>query len=135
MTSSIKILLAAGLLSAMAQSAMAGAIAVVVGAGAGPVSKDQVVNVYLGRSFDLKPIDLPESNPAREEFYKKAAERDLPQVKATWSRIVFSGKGQAPKELPDATAVKKAVAADPKAIGYIEKSAVDGSVKVVLTLD
>jgi hypothetical protein len=25
------------------------------------------------------------------------------------------------------------VAADPKAIGYIEKSAVDGSVKVVLT--
>jgi len=27
------------------------------------------------------------------------------------------------------------VAADPKAIGYIEKSAVDGSVKALLTLD
>jgi len=35
----------------------------------------------------------------------------------------------------DAAAVKKAVAADPKGIGYIEKAAVDGSVKVVLTLD
>ncbi|TAL25876.1 MAG: hypothetical protein EPO01_02960, partial [Aquabacterium sp.] len=87
------------------------------------------------RSFDLKPLDLPESSPVREQFYKKATERDLAQVKATWSRIVFSGKGQPPKEVADAAAVKKAVAADPKAIGYIEKGAVDGTVKAVLTLD
>jgi ABC-type phosphate transport system substrate-binding protein len=38
-----------------------------------------------------------------------------------------------PKEAGDSAAVKKAVAADPKAIGYIEKSAVDASVKVVYT--
>ena len=38
-----------------------------------------------------------------------------------------------PKEVGDSAAVKKAVAADPKAIGYIEKSAVDGSVKVLYT--
>jgi hypothetical protein len=31
--------------------------------------------------------------------------------------------------------VKKAVAADPKTIGYIDKSAVDGSVKVLVTLN
>jgi hypothetical protein len=31
--------------------------------------------------------------------------------------------------------VKKAVAANPKAVGYIEKSAVDSSVKVALPLD
>ena len=135
MKTSLKYWLSATLIAAFAPNAMAGGIAVVMGAGAGAISKDQVANVYLGRSFDLKPIDLPESNPAREEFYKKATERDPSQVKATWSRIVFSGKGQAPKEVGDAAAVKKAVAADPKAIGYIDKSAVDGSVKVVLTLD
>lgn len=110
-------------------------IAVVMGPSAAPLSKDQVANIYLGRSFDLKPMDLPESSPAREQFYKKATDRDLSQIKATWSRIVFTGKGQPPKEQPDAAAVKKAVAADPKAIGYIEKSAVDASVKVVLSLD
>jgi hypothetical protein len=49
--------------------------------------------------------------------------------------LVFSGKGQAPKELADNAAVKKAVATDPKAVGYIDKSAVDGSVKVVSTLN
>jgi hypothetical protein len=31
--------------------------------------------------------------------------------------------------------VKKAVATNPKAVGYIEKSAVDSSVKVALPLD
>jgi ABC-type phosphate transport system substrate-binding protein len=36
-----------------------------------------------------------------------------------------------PKEAGDSAAVKKAVASDPKAIGYIEKSAVDASVKVI----
>jgi len=37
--------------------------------------------------------------------------------------------------LPDADSIKKAVATDPKAVGYIDKAAVDSSVKVVLTLD
>jgi ABC-type phosphate transport system substrate-binding protein len=48
---------------------------------------------------------------------------------------VFSGKATPPKELGSAAEVKKFVAANPDAIGYIEKSAVDGSVKVVLTVD
>lgn len=48
---------------------------------------------------------------------------------------MFTGKGQAPIILQDAAAVKKAVISDPKAIGYIDKAAVDGSVKVVMSLD
>jgi hypothetical protein len=35
----------------------------------------------------------------------------------------------------DTAAVKKAVAADPKTLGYIPKSEVDSSVKVLLTLN
>lgn len=110
-------------------------VAVIMGPGGAPVSKDQLANIYLGRSFDLKPVDLPEASPLREQFYKKATDRDQSQIKATWSRIVFTGKGQAPAIMADAAAVKKAVLADPKAIGYIDKASVDGSVKVVLSLD
>jgi hypothetical protein len=109
-------------------------VAVVMAPGASPMSKDQVANLYLGRNFDLKPVDLSDAG-LREQFYKKATDRDLSQIKSMWSRIVFSNKGQAPKELPDVAAVKKAVAADPKTIGYIDKASVDGSVKVVLMLD
>lgn len=110
-------------------------VAVVMAPGAAPLTKEQVANLYLGRNADLKPVDLPESSATRNIFYQKATDREAAQVKAVWARLVFSGKGQPPKELPDAAAVKKAVAADPKAIGYIEKSAVDASVKVVLVIE
>lgn len=132
---SIKYWVSAITLCAGMQAALAEGIAVVMGPNAAPLSKDQVANVYLGRTFDLKPIDAPEGNPLREQFYKKLADRDAAQVKAVWSRIVFTGKGQPPIMLPNAAEVKKAVTTDPKAIGYIDKAAVDGSVKVVLTLD
>jgi ABC-type phosphate transport system substrate-binding protein len=135
MNNIMKIRLAAAAVGlALAQAASA-QVAVVMGPGASGMTKEQVANVYLGRTNDLKPMDLPEASPIRESFYKKATERDGSQVKAVWSRIVFTGKGQFPAEAADAAAVKKAVAADPKAIGYIDKGAVDASVKVVLTLD
>jgi len=126
-----------GLAAALAIVAQvnAGEIVVVMAPGAAALSKDQVANVYLGRNNELKPLDLPDSNPTRESFYKRATDRDANQVKAVWSRIIFTGQGQPPKEVPDAAAVKKAVAADPKAVGYIAKSDVDASVKVVLSLD
>ena len=120
---------------ALASVANAGDVVVVMAAGATAPSKDVIANVYLGRSTELKPVDLPESNPARQYFYKKATDRDAAQVKAVWSRITFTGQGKPPKELPDAAAVKKAVATDPKAIGYILKSDVDATVKVILSLD
>jgi hypothetical protein len=113
----------------------AGETVVVMSPTAATLTKDQVANIYLGRSTDLKPLDLPEGNAAREAFYKKATDRDPAQVKAVWSRIVFTGQGQPPKEVADPAAVKKAVATDPKTVGYIDKSDVDASVKVVLSLN
>ena len=127
--------LAASLAIAISTIASAGEIVVVMSPAAAALTKDQVANVYLGRSNDLKPLDLPEGNAAREAFYKKATDRDPAQVKAVWSRIVFTGQGQPPKEVADPAAVKRAVAADPKTVGYIDKSDVDGSVKVVLSLN
>lgn len=116
-------------------SAVQAQLAVVMGPNGAPISKDILANLYLGRSFEFKAIDLPEGSPMRDHFYKKLTDRDPAQVKAVWARVVFTGKGQAPLMLPDAESIKKAVATDPKAIGYIDKSAVDSSVKVVFTID
>ena len=99
------------------------------------VTKEQVTNVFLGRSCELKPQDLPEGSPLRDQFYKKLADRDAAQIKALWARVIFTGKGQAPLMLPDTSLTKKAVATDPKAIGYIEKAAVDATVKVLFILE
>ena len=97
------------------------------------LTKDQVAQFFLGKSTSMTPIDQPDNAPVRAEFYKKVADKDAAQAKALWSKLVFTGKATMPKEVADHAAVKAAVAANPKAIGYIDKSAVDASVKVVLT--
>ncbi|RZL00915.1 MAG: hypothetical protein EOP36_13790 [Rubrivivax sp.] len=120
---------------ALTGAAHAADIVVIGNPSAAAMTKDQVADVFLGKSQNSVPVDQVESAPIRAEFYKKATGRDQAQIKALWSRLVFSGKAQPPKELPDSTAVKKAVIADPKAIGYIEKSAVDASVKVLTPVE
>lgn len=102
---------------------------------AATLTKDQIAALFLGKSQGMNLLDQPNSSPLKAEFYQKVSGHDLSQVKATWSRLMFTGKAQPPKELPDAAAIKKAVAADPKAVGYISKSEVDASVKVILSLD
>ena len=95
------------------------------------LTKDQVAQFFLGKSTAMTPVDQPDSAPVRAEFYKKVTDKDASQVKALWSKLVFTGKATMPKEVGDSAAVKKAVAADPKGIGYIDKSAADASVKVI----
>jgi hypothetical protein len=74
----------------------------------------------------------PELDIPHLERHQLPATRERSPSRA---RIEFTGSGLPPKELPDDAAVKKAVAADPKAVGYISKSNVDSTVKVVLELD
>ena len=128
-------ILAIATLTGAVMASQAAELVVIAHPAVGPLTKDQVADVFLGKSQAFTPIDQIESSATYADFYKKASGRDVAQVKATWSRIVFSGKGQSPKQVADSAAMKKAVAADPKAIGYIEKSAVDGTVKVVVSLN
>ena len=99
------------------------------------LTKEEVADLFLGKNQGMKLLDLPNSAPVKAAFYQKVSGHDLSQVKATWARLIFTGKAHAPKEVADAAAVKKAVAADPKALGYIQKSELDPSVKVLLTLN
>lgn len=95
---------------------------------------EQASQFFLGKSNMFTPVDQAEGSHIRNEFYQKLADKDAAQVKALWSKLVFTGKATPPKEYKSSAEVKKAVADDPKAIGYIDKSAVDDSVKVILTL-
>lgn len=117
----------------LSTAALADDVVVIGNPAAAALTKDQVSNLFLGKTSGMKLLDQPDSSKIKADFYAKLG-HDLSQVKATWSRLIFTGKGQAPREVPDSAAVKKAVAADPTAIGYIEKSDVDGTVKVLSTL-
>ena len=95
----------------------------------------EVADVFLGRNNSLSPIDLPDAAPQKADFYSKVAGKDNAQVKAIWSRLVFTGKSQPPKEVATSADAVKQVASNEKAIAYVDKSAVDASVKTVLTVN
>lgn len=134
------LLLASGLLLTQVGWAQ---VALVVGAqsSATALSTEQASALFLGKSDQLPGagvatlLDQSESAAVREQFYTKVTGKSASQVKAAWSRLVFSGKAALPKELGSSAEVKKAVVANPKAVGYIEKSAVDSTVKVLLTVN
>jgi ABC-type phosphate transport system substrate-binding protein len=115
-------------------------VAVVVSSksSAGNLTAAQVSDIFLGKSSAFPgggaavPIDQSEGSPVRDEFYTKVTGKSAAQVKAYWSKIIFSGKGKPPKDVPDSAAVKKQLADNPNAIGYIDKGSVDGTVKTVL---
>jgi ABC-type phosphate transport system substrate-binding protein len=98
---------------------------------AGAISKDQIAQSFLGSTNTFSPIDQADGSAIRVEFYKTIAEKDPSQVRAIWSKLVFTGKAKPPKQFATSEEVKKQVGSDVNAIGYIEKSAVDSTVKVV----
>ena len=74
-------------------------IVVIVNLAAPTISKEQIADLYLGRSDAWTPIDQTIGSEIYVEFYKKVTGRDSAQVKAIWSRILFTGNGVPPSLL------------------------------------
>ena len=52
-------------------------------------------------------------------------------MKAYWAKIIFTGRGQPPRQVATSAEAKKLVAQNPNAIAYIDSAMVDDSVRVV----
>jgi ABC-type phosphate transport system substrate-binding protein len=102
------------------------------------LTKAQVADIFLGKvsrfpnGAQAVPIDQPEGSVARDEFYTKFVGKSAAQIKAFWSKIIFTGRGQPPKEVADSIEMRKRISENPAAVGYIEENAMDASVRVVL---
>lgn len=102
----------------------------------GNLDKEQISDLFLGKSSSYPdgsmavPIDQNEG-AIKEEFHDKVTEKSGSQLKSYWSKMVFSGKGNPPKEIPSNSEVIKLISANPSMIGYVEKNAADSSVKIV----
>jgi hypothetical protein len=101
------------------------------------LSREQIVDIFMANTPQLPyevrlvPVDQLESSAARDKFYAKFAGRSPAQMKSHWSKIIFTGRGQPPKEVSSSTLARELVANNPNAIGYIEKSMVDASVRAL----
>jgi ABC-type phosphate transport system substrate-binding protein len=102
------------------------------------LSSEQIVDIFLGKTSRFPdgspaaPIDQLEGSAVRDDFYQRFAGKSPAQIKAHWSKIIFTGRGQPPRQASSGAEVKSLVVANPGSIGYIEQRLVDGSVKVLL---
>jgi len=135
--------LAALLLLAAAPLAAAEAHLVVVvnpGSGVVRVTREEVLNLFLGRQKRLAPglraVPVEERAWAvRSRFYAILVHKDLAEIDAYWARLLFTGQAHPPQEAGSAAEVIRAVSGDKGAIGVLEWSKADGRVRVVLDLD
>lgn len=137
-------LLAGAAIAALVSGARLGAaddtVVVVVVSAENPlteISRRHLADLYLGRTTRFpngeaaEPIDQGSASPARAAFYQSYLGRSLAQIKAHWSKIVFTGRGRPPRDVPTCAEVKALVAGNVHAIGYIERRKVDRSVRVL----
>lgn len=106
-------------------------------AGIGWLTREDVVNIYLGRyrrlesGLTAEPIDLGGEPEIKAMFYRKLVDKSLAEINAYWSRLVFSGQTPPPQLVVNADEALRRVAARPGALAYVERSKVDKRVRVV----
>lgn len=103
------------------------------------LTAQQVQDIFLGRSriFPNGKFALPidQSSPLRAEFYEKLSGRPVEQINAYWARIMFTGQASPPQQLPDDKAVLQTVRENEGAIGYIDNTRADKTIRIVLRLN
>jgi ABC-type phosphate transport system substrate-binding protein len=103
------------------------------------LSEEQTARIFLGKNDKFPngqsaiPIDQPEGEAVRDEFYSKVTHKNASQLASYWSKLIFTGEGRLSKIVEDDKEVVKEIANNPNAIGYIDKSALKKNVRVVLT--
>lgn len=104
------------------------------------LTENQVADLYLGRTSQLPggaqalPIDLADDAANRTNFYRIVCGKSPAQLRVYWSKLIFTGGGQPPREVADAETMKRLVAGGANTIGYIDRSQLDPTVKAVLAL-
>lgn len=104
------------------------------------LTSEQAARIFLGKVSSFPdggkaiPLDQPEGTAIRDEFYAKVVKKNAAQLTAYWAKVIFAGGDSCPPKLLESNlAVRHSVAANLDAIGYIDRGALDGSVRVVLS--
>lgn len=92
-----------------------------------------IKKIYLGKakSLPVMPIELEDGVSLKNEFHSKVTGKTEAQLQAYWAKKVFTGKGKPPESVASSAIMKNKVSSINNAIGYIDESDVDGSVKVI----
>lgn len=121
--------------------AAAGELVVVANAasGVGRLSREQVVNIFLGRfrqfssGLPAEPIDQPDGSPQKTQFYRLLVDKEVAEINAYWARLVFSGRTPPPLKAENPGEVLRLLASRRGGIAYVERSLVDQRLTIVFS--
>ncbi|NTS78365.1 phosphate ABC transporter substrate-binding protein [Catenovulum sp. SM1970] len=115
-------------------------VAVIVNKGnSSELNKATIKRMYLNKikafpsGVSLKTAGLTATDPITGEFYKQVLGKSAAQLKAYWSKALFTGVGVPPKELESSEAVIELVKSDESVIAFIDSAKVTEDVRVVAT--
>jgi ABC-type phosphate transport system substrate-binding protein len=102
------------------------------------IDQRYVQRVYTGVSkawpdgSPVFPLDQDSGGDIREAFCEQWLGRSPAAVGAIWAQNIFTGKALPPKIVAPDEQMKRIVATNRNAIGYIRRSSLDAGVKAVL---
>ncbi|MBK1717152.1 hypothetical protein [Thiocystis violacea] len=119
-----------------------GALVVVMSGASGvdSLTREEVINIFLGRFRQLPsgqaalPVDQPEDPALLADFYQRLVNKKPAEIRAYWSRLVFSGKTAPPRQAKSHEEGLKWLSDNPGAVGYMRSDARPSQLKVVFTL-
>ena len=123
----------------LSPSVFAGVAVIVHPSNSATLGNSEISRIFLGKMKSYPgggpavPINLTEGSAPRGAFEKAVLKKSASQIKAYWSKLVFTGKGTPPKEVGNDAEVINLIKSNPNLIGYVDESAVTGDVKVVAT--
>jgi hypothetical protein len=113
----------------------AGAVVMAKDSGIAAFDAEEAKKLFLGREPQLSGENVvlifQRQGAIRDEFESKVLQRTGADLTVYWSKLIFTGKANAPVEVGGDADVKAKVNSTPGAVGYISDGAVDGTVKVL----
>jgi len=102
------------------------------------ITPADVQKIYLAKintfpdGKEVVPVSQDEKSDIYTAFLSAVIQKTPEQYKSYWAKMIFTGKGQPPKQVSGGdAAVVKLVAENPAIIGYVDAAAVNDSVKVL----
>ncbi|MFT7111019.1 MAG: ABC-type phosphate transport system substrate-binding protein [Psychrobacter glaciei] len=103
------------------------------------ISMQKLRDIYSGDSqyingIRIIPLDQSFNTENRALFYDLVLEKPMDQIMSHWSKLIFTGKGQAPTSLSGDASILEFVSGNLNAIGYVGSDMPIINVKIIQTI-
>ena len=116
----------------------AGVAIIVHPSNANELDKSTITRIYTGKAKSFpngdQAVPITQGDGGTPDaFNKSVLNKSTSQLRAYWSKLIFTGKGAPPKVVESEAEILQLVSTNPNIIGDVDEGSVNDSVKVVAT--